>query len=608
MPRRPCIESLEGRRLLAGDLSGCDDPTIVVGAAVPGQVSAMDAGSTPATAADIGSIDGTRRLAGTLGWYDSADTIRFSVERDATVRLELSGLRRDADLYLSDSQGNLIASSTEGGRNSEVLAGRLRSGDYYLTVVARSFWSNRYQLTLTADLDDADAMPDIPVPVPTPAPDPQVSAPEEPVLATPQPLADVAYFGGSREWNVNAVGAPESWSAGYTGAGVTVAVVDTGVDLDHPDLVHSLYVNPGEIAGNGIDDDGNGYIDDVNGYDFADDDPHADDVSGHGTHVAGTIAAANNGFGATGVAPEATILPVRVLGADGSGSTLDVAAGIRYAADLGADIINLSLGGGYSQAIESAIEYAKSVGSLIVAAAGNESAAAPAYPARFSSSDSNVISVGASTSSDRIASFSNDVGASGAVQVDAPGAGVYSTYVGGQYATLSGTSMAAPHVAGVAALALSANPDLTSPQLRDLLTSGTVGNASGSDAIGLINAATSVAYAAAGVTTPVNASVAPTSVATTRGSVAASATQVAVATPLDLEQESPEDREVVVTQAADPIDSVKRLVASPNGPPPTADPGSVDEAIQRVMEERESDDADLIGWLGQGRRVDLGLV
>jgi subtilisin family serine protease len=393
-------------------------------------------------------------------------------------------------LYLSDAQGRLIGQSTKSGNASEQISLPIEAGDYYLTVVAKSFRSISYQLNLSARVQ--------PVTTPVVVQRPTTETGSSGSQVTPLP--DVSYFGGSREWNLNAINAPEAWAKGYTGQGVTVAIVDTGVDLDHPDLVNNLYVNPGEIRGNGIDDDRNGFIDDVSGYDFADRDSNADDVVGHGTHVAGTIAASNNGFGATGVAPGAKILPVRVLGADGSGNTSDVAAGIRYAADLGADIINLSLGGDYSRAVETAIDYARSLGSLVIAAAGNESATTPSYPARFSASDDNVISVGASTTSGSIASFSNDVGLSRAIQVDAPGVGIYSTYVGGGYATLSGTSMAAPHVAGLAALTLSANPSLTTRQLRDLLASGTVGRATGSDAIGNINATTTVAYAAAGIT------------------------------------------------------------------------------------------------------------
>ena len=205
----------------------------------------------------------------------------------------------------------------------------------------------------------------------------------------------------------------ESWAQGYTGQGVTVAVVDTGVQLTHPDFVNQIWVNPGEIAGNGIDDDHDGYVDDVNGWDFASNDNNPTDQNGHGTHVAGIIAAANNGFGATGVAPGARIMPVRVLDANGSGTDTAVAAGIRFAAQHGANIINLSLGGSYSSVIYAALQYAQSLNVLVVAAAGNEYAATPSNPSSASATLSNVLSVGAYDSSNRIASFSNHVGNSG---------------------------------------------------------------------------------------------------------------------------------------------------------------------------------------------------
>lgn len=317
-----------------------------------------------------------------------------------------------------------------------------------------------------------------------------------PVTAFP----DVAYYGSSSDWNLNSINAPEAWAQGYTGQGVVVAVVDTGVDLSHPDLFSQIWVNADEIAGNGIDDDGNGYIDDRNGWDFSSGDNNPDDANGHGTHVAGTIAAEKNGTGATGVAPDATIMPVRVLSANGSGSDSGVAAGIRYAAANGADIINLSLGGGFSSVIQSAIQYAQQLNVLVIVAAGNESAAIPSYPARHSATFTNVLSVGAYSSSNAIASFSNDVGTSGAVQVDGPGVNIYSTYYNDRYATLSGTSMATPHVAGLAALALSANNSLSAAQLRTLIVNGATRVISGSDSRGGINAAVTVALAAAGQT------------------------------------------------------------------------------------------------------------
>ncbi len=502
-PRILCIEPLHARELMAADLGGCDQGTdsLMRESAEIAMVAARsnDAGSTRATALDLGNITSTSTANGQVNFYDRLDVFRFEIAGDGMVNVDLNRLRSNADLIVFAASGHAIESSRLSGRNSESVQLELLAGTYFVGVEAQSFWGTSYQLTVFVDLNSAVATPTPPTSeMPTRTPEAEPQAPS----GTIAPLADVAYYGGSRDWNVNAVAAPEAWAAGYTGAGITIAVIDTGVDLDHPDLVSNIFVNPDEIPGNGIDDDANGFVDDVNGFDFVAGNNDPIDPNGHGTHVAGTIAAGNNGFGATGIAPDAKILPVRVLDDDGSGFMHTVAAGIRYAADMGADIINLSLGGGFSHVIDSAIEYARALGSFIVAAAGNESSAVPSYPARFSATDNHVLSVGAANSNEQIAGFSNSVGGSGAVQVDAPGVGIYSTYVGGRYASLSGTSMASPHVAGVAALALSANPNLTPSELRRLIVGGTVGGAVGSDAAGQISAATTVAYAAAGLTSP----------------------------------------------------------------------------------------------------------
>lgn len=281
------------------------------------------------------------------------------------------------------------------------------------------------------------------------------------------PLLEVPDLGGNN-WGLDLVNAPEAWAQGFTGEDTVVAVIDTGVDYTHVDLDDNLWVNSGEIAGNGIDDDGNGYVDDVRGWDFVEDDNNPMDLRGHGTHVAGTIAAENNGFGVTGVAYNAQIMPVRVLNENGSGFWSDVADGIIYAADNGADVINLSLGGGYSSAIEAAVEYATALGSVVVMAAGNSGASQPTYPANFATDWG--IAVGAVNSSNRMAWFSNQAGTTPLDYVVAPGVSVLSTTPGNAYASYSGTSMAAPHVAGVAALLLSANPHLTSAQVESILT------------------------------------------------------------------------------------------------------------------------------------------
>lgn len=305
-----------------------------------------------------------------------------------------------------------------------------------------------------------------------------------------QPFSDVDDYGDEKDWALNAVNAPEVWARGFTGAGVVVAVIDSGVDLQHPDLVDSIWQNEGEIAANGIDDDGNGFVDDRAGWDFVNDDRLAADVAGHGTHVTGIVAAARNDSGATGVAYGARIMPVRVLDGVGNGSQVDIASGIRYAVDNGADIVNLSLGGATgSQRVSRAIQHALDHDVLIVAASGNAGNETPDFPAAYSEQFGNVISVGAHDKNDLVASFSNGVGDSGAVQIDAPGVSVYSTRVEGGFRYGSGTSYATPVVSGVAALMLSANPELSAVDLRNLLVTHATATITGTDTLGGLNAA-----------------------------------------------------------------------------------------------------------------------
>jgi subtilisin family serine protease len=257
-----------------------------------------------------------------------------------------------------------------------------------------------------------------------------------------------------------------------TGADVTVAIIDSGIDLGHPDLAPNLWTNPGEVAGNGVDDDGNGYVDDVHGYDFVDGDGIPQDANGHGTHVAGIVGArGGNGVGVAGVAWQARLMAVRVLDATARGTTTDVARAIHYAVDNGARIINLSLAGPASTPdLEEAVRSAQARDVLIVAAAGNDGAdlgAAPTYPAAYPEDD--VLGVAATTRAGGLSSVS-DYGPG--ADLAAPGEQILSTALGGGYEWRTGTSMAAPEVAGALVLLAAARPDLDATGLRGALLAG----------------------------------------------------------------------------------------------------------------------------------------
>lgn len=233
------------------------------------------------------------------------------------------------------------------------------------------------------------------------------------------------YF-SSQQWGPQKVQAPAAWDVTRSSSDTWIAIIDTGVQYDHPDLAGKV----------------------VRGYDFVDDDWDPYDGNGHGTHCAGIAAAVtNNGRGIAGMAPNATIYAVRVLNNSGSGTLDDVANGIIHAADSGADVISLSLGASVgATTLKNAVDYAWNKGVVVVAAAGNNGTSLPTYPAYYS----NAIAVAATDSNDNKAYFSNY--GSSWVDVAAPGVNIVSTYRGSSYASLSGTSMATPHVAGLAGL------------------------------------------------------------------------------------------------------------------------------------------------------------
>ena len=258
-----------------------------------------------------------------------------------------------------------------------------------------------------------------------------------------------------------------AWAIRTGNPNFVVAVIDTGTDYNHPDLDANIWTNPGEIAGNGVDDDGNGFIDDIHGYDFSGNDADPMDEHAHGTHVAGTICAeTNNGIGVAGVAQQCRIMALRFLDRNGSGFTSGAISALDYAVLMGVKVSNNSWGGGgYSQSLFNAIQNAGASGHLFVAASGNSSVntdISAHYPSSYNLE--NIISVASTDNRDRLSSFSN-YGAN-SVDVGAPGTNIASTALGSYY-WMSGTSMATPHVAGLVALIWDLNPGWTHLQVRD---------------------------------------------------------------------------------------------------------------------------------------------
>ena len=274
----------------------------------------------------------------------------------------------------------------------------------------------------------------------------------------------------SSQWDLAAINAASAWTITSGSSNVVVAVIDTGVDYNHVDLAANIWTNPN--VGN------DGFVGDLHGYNFVADNGNPMDDNGHGTHVAGTIAAEANGYGTTGVAYSTTIMPLKFLNANGSGYLSDAISAINYATmertryGVNVRVNNCSWGGGgFSSALQSAIQAANSAGILVVTAAGNNGTnndVSPEYPANYDSP--NVISVAASTQTNQLASFS-DYGVS-TVDIAAPGVSIYSTTPNNTYSTYSGTSMAAPHVSAVAALAWALDPNATVAKVRNAILQG----------------------------------------------------------------------------------------------------------------------------------------
>jgi len=260
-------------------------------------------------------------------------------------------------------------------------------------------------------------------------------------------------------WGIKRVAATQAWAKGIDGEGVVVAVVDTGVNYNHPAISQNMWTNDAEKNGKpGVDDDKNGYVDDIYGYNFIGNKSDPKDDMMHGSHVAGTIAGLNAKDFFYGVAPHARIMAVKTHSNTGEASEESVVKGILYAADMGAKIINCSWGGApeaenESQVLFDAIVYAGSKGAVVIASAGNDSTNIddhPSYPASYQTD--NLLAVAATGSDDSLSYFSNY--GKKTTHVAAPGSNILSINYTGGYRQASGTSMASPHVSGVAALIL----------------------------------------------------------------------------------------------------------------------------------------------------------
>lgn len=266
---------------------------------------------------------------------------------------------------------------------------------------------------------------------------------------------------------MEAINAPAAWDDSIGDESFVIAIIDTGIDYNHPDLVDNMWRNTGEIPGNGQDDDNNGYIDDVYGYDFANYEGDPMDTNSHGTHCGGTVGGqGNNGVGVAGVMWECSLAGVQFLTASGSGSLDGAVAAVQYCTANDIKVSNNSWGGGgFSQALYDAIVAAGEIEHIFVAAAGNSGTNGASYPAAYDLD--NIIAVAATDCNDNLASFSQY--SSTQVDVAAVGVDVLSSVPGGGYSSYSGTSMATPHVAGAVGLLYAVMGDTTAADVKALI-------------------------------------------------------------------------------------------------------------------------------------------
>jgi len=429
------------------------------------------------TKGEIRVSDGTNDRGKMFDYY-------FAIEDQGGVYtyFELYDLEDDLDLTLYQLDGanniyNRIDTSENPGVEDELIQKFLPEGDYILEVsyyeeILGNSQSN-YEFSIdTKSFNDKTLLPN-----------------DEYFLSDQWYLFNTGQAGGIDDTDIFA---PEAWKIRSTSPDVVVAVIDGGIQWDHPDLDDNIWINESEILGNNIDDDGNGYVDDYIGWNFKDD-TNTPFPDGHGTHVAGTIGAeGNNSFGVTGVTWDVQLMSLDVFGNTEGASSPDQWEAIYYAVNNGADVINMSLGSTYlgsyqdfarelpevDQAYKNAFEYAINRGTTVVIAAGNEDKSFDqnwfAIPAVYSDLYDGVISVAAVSNTGDLSYYSNygsqvTIAAPGGDQSQSAGGGIYNTVPFGDYEYLQGTSMASPVVAGAVALMLGENPELTPAEVEMIL-------------------------------------------------------------------------------------------------------------------------------------------
>ena len=455
-------------------------------------------GNQLSQARDLGVLSSTQTIADSVSNARPDNIYRFTLPATNDFKLTVSGFSADVDVaVIKDINGDnsidvtdIIASSQESGLSPESIdLKNLAAGTYFVRVYQNQGNTN---FTLNLSATPANIVPENPSN--SPGFDSRfgyglVNAAA--AVAKAQGTAtfpDVPDLGGN-EWGRDLIKAPEVWAKGLTGDGIVVAIIDSGVDYNHPDLTGNIWSNAGENgvdaigknkASNGVDDDGNGFVDDFRGWDFANNDNDPMDDNSHGTHISGLLAAKRDGVGITGTAPTAKIMPLKILNSTGVGKITDEINAINYAVANGAKIINVSFGGEQFNARElSVIRAAEAKGVVVISAAGNDARPDSDYPAKFANEVG--IAVGAVNRNSLFTDYSNRAGAEVIDYFVAPGgdggradAGdVYSTVPlsqpGVPYRYFAGTSMGVPHVSGVIALMLQANPSLTPAQIKRIL-------------------------------------------------------------------------------------------------------------------------------------------